>query len=521
MSANGQLVFTDVDKVTFKGVGNTSNAVIDTLTGKIGVGIDSPSANLHVVGNCYVSTNFELGGTMTMGTVTVEAQHELSAITATGNVTPHTIQFTNPETAFTTTGNVEVGKELTVTGNVAVDTDTLFVDTVNDRVGVGTTSPTTALDVVGTVTATAFAGNASTATKLAASVNIGGVAFDGSAAIVPTTFTTATFSGDVTVDSTTFHVDSTNNRVGVGTTSPDAALHVQTTGSGATGGTVILNPNLNSSSVGLFLGKAVGAGTCMFMNYTHSGTDDSVDNTANFGIFSKSTNLTLKGNGNVGIGTTNPANTMHIYKASNDQTTGLFIEKATGASGSASLFFGVTANAGETNNVGIPKAGILFQRTAGNGRGDLKFCVDYVDDTNAVGVADAKMTITGSNGNVGIGIASSIGNLSLGSATVVKSWNAFNNNSSAGNYTFPRNCVALVHFHFSGGQDLNISGVYRITVPYAGSPTIEVLYSGSYVNATAGHGNHIVRFFGQNLPAPYNSASYQLRISQISYSGDY
>ena len=46
MSANGQLVFTDVDKITFKGVGNASNAVIDTLTGKIGVGIDSPEANL-------------------------------------------------------------------------------------------------------------------------------------------------------------------------------------------------------------------------------------------------------------------------------------------------------------------------------------------------------------------------------------------------------------------------------------------------------------------------------------------
>jgi len=118
MSANGQLVFTDVDKVTFKGVGNASNAVIDTLTGKIGVGVDSPSANLHVVGNCFVSTNFELGGTMTMGTVTVEAQHELSAITATGNLTPHTIQFTNPTTAFTTTGNVSVGKDLTVTGFV-------------------------------------------------------------------------------------------------------------------------------------------------------------------------------------------------------------------------------------------------------------------------------------------------------------------------------------------------------------------------------------------------------------------
>jgi hypothetical protein len=94
-----------------------------------------------------------------------------------------------------------------VTGNVAVDTDTLFVDTVNDRVGVGKTNPATALDVVGTVTATAFAGNATTASALAASVNIGGVAFDGSAAIVPTTFGAATFSGDVTVASSKFSFD--------------------------------------------------------------------------------------------------------------------------------------------------------------------------------------------------------------------------------------------------------------------------------------------------------------------------
>ena len=135
MATNGQLVFTDVDKVTFKGVGGASNAVIDTTTGKIGVGVDSPDANLHVVGNCFVSTNFELGGTMTMGTVTVRAQHELSAITATGNTTPHTVEFQNPTTGFVTTGNVEVG------------TANLFVDTVNSRVGIGTTDPTATLDI--------------------------------------------------------------------------------------------------------------------------------------------------------------------------------------------------------------------------------------------------------------------------------------------------------------------------------------------------------------------------------------
>ena len=144
MAANGQLVFTDVDKVTFKGVGNTSNAVIDTTTGKIGVGVDSPDANLHVLGNCFVSTNFELGGTMTMGTVTVRAQHELSAITATGNTTPHTVEFTNAETGLVTTGNIEVG------------TANLFVDTSTSNVGIGTNAPIDTLHING---GTRFAGH--------------------------------------------------------------------------------------------------------------------------------------------------------------------------------------------------------------------------------------------------------------------------------------------------------------------------------------------------------------------------
>jgi len=45
-----------------------------------------------------------------------------------------------------------------VSGNLAVDTDTLFVDSSNNRVGIGTSTPTTALDVAGTVNATGFTG---------------------------------------------------------------------------------------------------------------------------------------------------------------------------------------------------------------------------------------------------------------------------------------------------------------------------------------------------------------------------
>ena len=120
MSTNGQLVFTDVDKITFKGVGNASNAVIDTLTGKIGVGVDSPDANLHVLGNSYVSTNLELGGTLIMGTVNVEAQHSLEAVTATGNITPLTLEFTNPTTSLVASGNVEVAGFVGTSGTGAL-----------------------------------------------------------------------------------------------------------------------------------------------------------------------------------------------------------------------------------------------------------------------------------------------------------------------------------------------------------------------------------------------------------------
>ena len=272
MSTNGQLVFTDVDKITFKGVGNASNAVVDTLTGKIGVGVDSPDANLHVLGNSYVSTNLELGGTLIMGTVNVEAQHSLEAVTATGNITPLTIEFTNPTTSLVASGNV------VVTGNVTAD---YFVGDGSNITGISSnldqivnignvtsntvqfsnaiTSLTAASNVVvtGNVTAGSFLGDGSELTALnAANIasgtldaarvptlnqsttgsaatlttprTIGGVNFDGSAAITPTTFGGATFSGDVTVDTDTFHVDTTNDRVGVGTASPGQKLSIYT-----------------------------------------------------------------------------------------------------------------------------------------------------------------------------------------------------------------------------------------------------------------------------------------------------
>ena len=93
------------------------------------------NANLRVFGNVHTNQ-------VHLGNMTVRPSYGLSTVTDVSNTTPDTIQFTNTHTAFTTTGNVTVGKDLTVAGN-------LFVDTVNSRIGVGTTEPSGQLELVG------------------------------------------------------------------------------------------------------------------------------------------------------------------------------------------------------------------------------------------------------------------------------------------------------------------------------------------------------------------------------------
>ena len=244
MSTNGQLVFTDVDKITFKGVGNTSNAVVDTVTGKIGVGIDSPDANLHVLGNSYVSTNLELGGTLIMGTVNVSAHHSLEAVTAEGNTTPLTVEFSNATTGIVTTGNVEVGKELTVSGNVEVGTANLFVDTANSRVGIGEDSPDATLHVAGNAYVSSnltVSGDATGATTFGPVAGMGfvdsGVSFCGIKVGVKGTSPYSRTALSVEDNGNTIlHVDGNNQRVGIGATSTETTLHITnetaTTGTG-------------------------------------------------------------------------------------------------------------------------------------------------------------------------------------------------------------------------------------------------------------------------------------------------
>jgi len=124
MSTSGHLKFQGTNRATF--VGTTSNIMFDTTSTSLGIGVtgtDHPSSNLYITGNAYVSSNIAVGGVLTMGTVNVVARHDLEAVTALGNTTPVTLEFTNATTSLVASGNVSVGKELTVSGNATVSED--------------------------------------------------------------------------------------------------------------------------------------------------------------------------------------------------------------------------------------------------------------------------------------------------------------------------------------------------------------------------------------------------------------
>jgi enhancing lycopene biosynthesis protein 2 len=107
--------------------------------GLIGVNTDSPLADLHVVGNAYVTSNLQIGG-----------DADLYVDTARSSVG---VRTNAPVATLDVRGNVYMSSNLAVNG-----TD-LYVDTTLNRVGIRTQSPGYNLDVrgtanVGTLTAT-------------------------------------------------------------------------------------------------------------------------------------------------------------------------------------------------------------------------------------------------------------------------------------------------------------------------------------------------------------------------------
>jgi hypothetical protein len=260
------------------------------------VPLTSEDINVHVYGRLYTESNVGVLNTNPMHTLDVGSnlyvdEFGSNILVVTGNTSVSGDLTVDTDTLFVDSSENKVGiktvtpsAELHVVGNayvssnLTVDTETLHVDVVNDSIGVGTVNPSANLHVVGNVYV----------------------------------------SSNLTVDTDTLHVDAENDSVGVGTVNPSANLHVV--------GNVYVSSNLTVDTETLHVdvvNDSIGVGT--------------VNPSANLHVVGNvfvSSNLTVDTNtlhvdaenDSVGVGTVNPNSNLHVvgnaYVTSNTTTDG-------------------------------------------------------------------------------------------------------------------------------------------------------------------------------------------------------
>lgn len=132
------------------GVGGNTQVNIDGTTGNVAFGKANTSADVVALVDMVSTTKGLLIPRMS------DTQRNAIAAAPTGlliyNTTSNRLEHFNGS-VWDAVGNFTTLSSLTVTNNLTVDTNTLFVDSTNNRVGIGTLTPTVPLDIIGSVRA--------------------------------------------------------------------------------------------------------------------------------------------------------------------------------------------------------------------------------------------------------------------------------------------------------------------------------------------------------------------------------
>ena len=406
----------------------------------VGISNANPGHNLSVGSNLYVddtgSNVLVISGnaamsSLTLGQFSIVASYGLDDILNTSNVSSNTMQLTNATTGLVTTANVEVGGELTVSGNVDVGTANLFVDTVTGRVGVGTSPPLETLDVYGGFLVrpertTAFYDNAWTRTTPSI-FTAGGPITGPTIPVIYSKNAIYTTTGGLKVSppntDTEYYYETGFSFV----YSPYGSYYTHFPASASVtspylSGDVFSSTRFKADNTEDFTGFAIGqdyeAGVTLG-DFSQS-LDIARAHSAHvyFKTASPDGSLTEKmritNAGNVGIGTNAPSHALNVKATSGDAE--VHIQAQGNDGGDAILYF----NGSSTNQ---RKCAIISSNVAPNSycKQDLHFCMETTDDLSDVDITDSKMVITNA-GNVGIGTSTINERLQIG-GNIGLNWN--------------------------------------------------------------------------------------------------
>jgi hypothetical protein len=391
IAGNGDISF-------YEDTGTTPKFFWDASAERLGIGTSSPSATLEV-------------GALTSGsTGTAVINHEggsTPALQVKTRTNRSVLQISDNDT----TGYLSAENGLFSIGRTAgFSANNINIDSSNN-VGIGTSSPSSKLDVVGTATIStdlnvggAVKGNAGTR---AISVGTAGSVTGGVQLWSSTTGTSYVQFGDEAGDaanhyrgymlyahandsmalgtsgSTKVTINSTGN-VGVGESNPVAKIHIQGSGTSGQVTSSLILENSSSGTAGLQITGTAGSSHLDFM---YGGGPSTGTNTLTTGM-----SMTLEGSGagNVGIGTSSPDSKIHL----NDGA--LHIQQTDGSD----TWFSLGAN--NDNYITTGASGITVFRAVGTER-------MRIDTSGNLLVGTTDLAPAVSNSEVGVALSGSLG----------------------------------------------------------------------------------------------------------------
>ena len=303
-------------------------------------------------------------------------------------------------------GAVDMASTLTVADDLAVDTDTLFVDASTDRVGIGLTAPSNVLHIKDSNPTIRLEDSDGSGAGIAQVQNTA----NGNLRLIadPNNDGSSSSSIEFEIDGSEIARFDSSGNLGIGTTSPSQKLHVAGIVQADTG--VIFggspsyfyesatdNVNLRIGSDGPYI---------EFIDVGSNGAE--IGNSSGFLALTSggAEKVRIATDGNLGIGDNNPIDKLTVSRlgaswdgVAPNAITGALIHPGVSNSSSASSGTALTIAGNSTAS-----STIYFSSNTDNDVGEIKY--DHDDDSMAVRVNGSERMRIDSSGNTGIGTSS-------------------------------------------------------------------------------------------------------------------